>query len=154
MNASLQSAIDSEDTINTLASNVSEIHEEQRTLEEGIAEGEACLNTSQALNEQSAEERDSAVSAVDQLRRQLESLGEVDTSGLEEIRRMIGDVRDELDSADLSGVYATLRGRLEEQRAARQELEARVGSLVSDVEYLRRVNQELPEIPPGCNRKN
>lgn len=153
-NASLQSAVTSKETIDALADDVSDVLTELETLQRDIADREAQVNSSEAVNEQSAMDRSSAVTAVDQLRDELDSLDAVEASDLQEIRQLIDEVRDEYDSAGLSNVYADLRSRLDDQRATRQQLEMKLEGLMSDIEHLRRVNQALPSIPVGCNRGN
>lgn len=154
VNSSLQSATASKDQITAISNNVSDILTELETLGRDIAEREAQVNASEAINEQSAMDRTEAVDAVEQIRQQLESLEAVEASDLRELRQLVDQVRDEYDSAGLSGLYAGLTARLEEQRAERARLETELEGLMGDIEHLRRVNQALPNIPPGCNRGN
>ena len=140
--------------MDTLASNVSDLLAQQQSLQADIAESQARLESIEATNNRSAEERDQAVAAVEQVREALENLAGVEASKIEDIRRLLNDVRLQSEAADLSGVYEALRGRVEEQRATRQRLEAELAALEGDIEHLRRVNQALPNIPPGCNRGN
>lgn len=148
VNSSLQSSIASMEAVATLSGDVGDILTQLQALSADIAESVAESDAADATNIQSAQNRDSAIAAVDQVRETLENLDPTDPSRLEELRRMIGDVRAEYESADLSGIYQDLVKRLQQQRGAREELEAELEGLGSDIQHLRQVSSVLPT---GCN---
>lgn len=100
------------------------------------------------INAQSAQNRDDAIAAVNEVRMALENLEPTDPSRLDEIRMLIEEVRVQYENADLSGVYQTLVSMLQEQRQTREDLEAELESLSGDIHHLRQVSSVLPT---GCN---
>lgn len=110
------------------------------------------MNLADLTNDQSEADTRSVVAAVSQVRQALDSLDVVELSELDDIRRLVAEVRSELIAADLSNVYQALMERLMEQRTRRQQLEMELGELSADIEHLRRINLALPN--PVCGDVN
>ena len=149
-NNSAEASRASANTLSALSEESTNILEQVQELSSSVTQQEEEVVTANAINQQTASDRDSAASAVEQLRARLSALDLVDSSELDEVRQLVSQTRSKYESADLSGVYQTLTERLAEQRAVRMQLEADLDALTDDIEHLRRVNRALPDPRSGC----
>lgn len=148
INASLHSSIESMDAVTSLSDDVSSTMMQLLAISADVADSAAEADAADIVNAQSALNRDAAVAAVDEVRQALNSLDPADSSRLQELRLLIGEVRAQYEDADLSGVYQALMERLVMQRAVREGLQAELEELNADIEHLRQVRSVLPT---GCN---
>ncbi len=149
-NASAESSIASMNTVSELSNNATDILQDVQDLENSISQTEAEVLAANSINEETRRDRDTAVSAVEQLRAKLNDLDLIDSSTLDEVRQLVSQTRNKYEAADLSGIYRTLTSRLEEQRNIRNQLQEELDGLTGDIEHLRRVNEALPDPSSGC----
>ena len=149
VNASLQSCINSTETISALSDDINGILMQLQALSTNIAESASEVTQADLTNDQTSEDTETAESAVFEVQEALDNLQEANLtmSDLEDLRQLITNVRSEYESADLANVYGILSERLVEQRATRERFEAELNGLSGDVEHLRRINSVLPTSP-------
>lgn len=136
-------------TITSISESTSSIMATLEMLNEDLAEREEEVGVVAALNNQTASDLSEGRDAVDEVRQALSNIEVVDEADLEQVRQLLSVARDDLNAADLSGIYEMFRSRLAAQRALREELERELGEMVEDIEHLRRINMALPT--GGCN---
>jgi len=120
-------------------------------LEERVSESQATVGQLLENANRTREVRDATSARLGLVRDAFMDLQPVDETKLLGVRELLETIREALREADIYGTYQRLRERLDHQRSERTRLEAQVGSLMADIDQLRKINDALPVLPDRCS---